>query len=476
MNGGPALPQTAAQWGDLGNVLQRGGRHAEAIEAYRRGLALQPDIAPMRSNLGNSLQALGLFEESVAEHRRAVAMRPEWGALHGNLGAALYRLGEMEEALEAYGRALALQEGKAAPPPLAALHSNIAAALVGLNRHEEAIPVYEKSLALCPEQTEAAWNYGLTLLSLGRFREGWPFHERRLEQGYKKVLERVPAPMWDGEASLRGKRILLQAEQGWGDVFQMVRYLPILQAAGAECSLQAPPTFHDLFRRSLPGVELYPVEEIPASLNFRLPITSLPAVLRTHSDAEIPKPIPYLTPDPEKAAAWRRRIDAVAQGCLRVGLVWKGNPEHPDDRNRSMPLETTAPLFARQDALWVILQKGESIDERAWLQRRATVLLPEPEEITSYDDTAAAMAGLDLIVSVDSSPAHLAGALGKPLWLLLPFCADWRWRIGREDSAWYPTARLFRQERRRDWAGVVRRVGVGIGGSSGVRVRPFGAG
>jgi len=449
----------AAEWGALGNALQREGRHAEAAEAYRSGLALDPDLAPMRSNLGNSLQALGRFEEAVAEHRRAVALRPEWGALHGNLGAALHRLGEAEEAVAAYATALALQP--AAPPPVAAsLIANLATSLCALNRHAEALPHFEQALGLAPAQADAAWNYGLALLTLGRFAEGWPYHERRLEQPYKRVLERGGLPMWDGNAPLAGKRLLVQIEQGFGDLFQMARYLPVLQGRGASCVVHASETFHALLARSFPGVAFLPMEIPPPAADYRLPTMSLPFVLKTATEADIPRTVPYLAPDPEKAEAWSARIVARSESRRRpVGLVWKGNPEHVDDRNRSASVKAFAPLLDRDDLLWVILQKGETEAERAFLRGRRNVLLPEPGEIATYDDTAAAMAALDLVITVDSSPAHLAGGLGRPLWLLLPFSADWRWQTGRDDSPWYPTARLFRQEKRRDWAGLVARLG-----------------
>ena len=467
-------PEDADAHNNWGNSLQALNRHDEATACYERSLALRPDHAEAHSNLGNSLFALNRHDEARAHYEKALALKPELAEAQNNLGHALQALNQIDAALACFARALAIK------PDFAEAHNNWGNALQALNRHDEAIEHYETAIALKPDYAEAKWNKSLALLCLGRFREGWQLYEKRWRRKEAVALPDFGLPLWSGRDDSAPRRrgipraraflgilfgrgdaapaanLLLQYEQGFGDAIQMLRYVPLLEQMGVRCWIQAPPALAALAQRSFPRARVVAPTQCPAEAEFRIPMLSLPLALKTYSECDIPRAVPYLAVDEEKKAAWAARL-ANQRECT-VGLVWRGRPTHQNDHNRSVPLAILAPLFSRKDIQFVALQKGLTKAELGELAQHDNVTMVDGE-LDSFDDTAAAVSVLDLLISVDSAPAHLSGALGRPTWVLLPFSPDWRWSLARSDSPWYPTARLFRQESIDDWVGVIRDVG-----------------
>lgn len=495
-------PDDADAYNNWGNSLQALNRHDEAIARYERALALRPEHAEAHNNLGNTLMALNRHDEAIARYEKALALKPEYAEAQNNAGYALQALNRFDEALACFRKALALK------PDFAEAHNNWGIALQALNRHEEAIERYEYAIALKPDYAEAQWNKGLALLCLGRFRPGWQFYEKRWQRKEAVAIRDFNRPLWPGpwregsasatrfdssggraagpswmsrcrrgislaRACLRtlsgrgdtalGANLLLQFEQGLGDAIQMLRYVSLLEQIGIHCWLQAPPALALLAQRSFPRARVIPLEQCPAEVEFRIPMLSLPLALKMNSESDIPRLVPYLVVDERKKTAWAARL--ATQRERRVGLVWRGRAAHKNDRNRSVPLEALAPLFSRREIQFITLQKDLTEAELGELERYDNVTMVD-KELGSFDDTAAVVSVLDLVVSVDSAPAHLSGALGKATWVLLPFSPDWRWQLARSDCPWYPSARLFRQKSIGDWTAVIREVGDSLGTAS----------
>lgn len=429
----------AEAWSSRGNALRALGRLDEALHSHERSIALKPDNADAQYNRGTVLRALGRPQAALRSHDRAIALKPDHPRAHASRGNALRDLGRLDEALASYARALELN------PDHADTWSNRGTALQGLLRLEEALASYDRAIALRPEHVDAHFNRATALLLAGDFARGW----REFEWRWRTQTRARPGS-WLGATPLAGRSIVLRCEQGLGDTLQFARYAPEVTARGARVilSVQAPLT--RLMASLDPEIEVRAAREAPAA-DLDCPLMSLPLAFGTTLDT-IPAPPRYLAADPAMVAAWRARLPANRR---RVGLVWSGNPAHRNDRHRSLPLEALTPLLD-VDAHWVALQKD--IPDRDVVLLDRLPLLRMGDELGDFADTAALIEALDLVITVDTSVAHLAGALGKPTWILLPFSPDWRWLTGRDDSPWYPSARLFRQTTPGDWAGVVRRV------------------
>jgi hypothetical protein len=379
-----------------------------------------------------------------------VQLRPGHLNAHSNLGAVLARLNRGEEAEVACRAAIRLQPGHAGA------HANLGLALRSLGRFEAAIASLREAIRLQPGHVKAHVDLGMTLLLLGRFAEGFAEYEHRLTPRPAGVLG---PPSWRGEP-LEGRTILLHAEQGIGDTIQFIRYLPEVRRCGAgRVLLAAPPPFTRLLA-GLPHLDALVRAEDWAEIRAHVhcPLLSLPHALGTTIET-IPAPVPYLRAEPAALARWRERLEDARN--LRVGLVWAGNPRHQDDRNRSIAPERLAPLLRVKDVCWASLQLGAPV-QALHEQVPGGAVLDLASELTDLAETAAAMMQLDLVIAVDTAVAHLAGALGRPVWVLLPAVPDWRWLLGREDSPWYPTMRLFRQRRPGDWDGVVVQVAAAL--------------
>jgi tetratricopeptide (TPR) repeat protein len=443
-------PSYAEAHATLGNLLADLGRRDEAVAAYREAIRLRPGYPEALSDLGWALTQMGRCAEAVVLLRQATHLRPSFVDAHNNLGLALADLGCHDEAMACYEEALRLDPHHA--PALA----NLGSACRETGRLEEAIAWYEHALRLEPNSPSTHWNLGLACLHRGDFERGWQEYEWRWRKP-RAGLRPFREPCWDG-GPLAGRTFLLWCEQGLGDVLQFVRYAPLLKARGARVVLECPGLLVPLLR-TLPGVDQFVAEGEPLPpFDVHVPLLSLPQRLGT-TLATVPAEVPYLSADAALVARWRPRLEA-ASG-FRVGICWQGNPHHKWDRHRSVPLHRFLPLAEIQGVRLVSLQHGPGVEQlRAACGRIAVLDLSEARDRSAgaFQDDAAMIAGLDLVITVDTAIAHLAGALGAPVWVALAKVVDWRWLHERDDSPWYPTMRLFRQRRLGDWEPVFERM------------------
>jgi tetratricopeptide (TPR) repeat protein len=438
-------PANVDALGNAGDVLLALGRPTEALACFGKGLSLAPGHPEALANRGVALAALGEHDAALVDFDAAIKSGPN-PMLAYNRGLALANLGRSAEAVAAYDQALAMM-----PSHVAALSSR-GVALQALNRHAEAIASFDRALALAPDYADAHFNRSLALLATGDYGGGQAEYEWRWRRS-GAAPSRQNRPLWLGEAPLAGKTILLHAEQGLGDTIMFARHAGELARAGARVVLEVHPELKALMARLAGAAAVIGRGEPRPAHDFHCPLGSLPLALKIRPET-VPHEIPYLAADPERVARWRVRLEA--HGTPRVGLVWAGNVAHANDRNRSLPLEKLAPLLARDGARIISLQRDMRGGDAERLA--AAPMLHLGSELADFDDTAAVLAQCDLVLSVDTSVAHLAGALGRPLWVLLPFAADWRWTAGAEHSPWYPSARLFRQPQPGDWDSVVAAV------------------
>jgi tetratricopeptide (TPR) repeat protein len=445
---------------NLGSLLKEQGRLTEAIACYREAIGLKPDYAEAHNNLGTALLGQGHPEEAVASYRKSLDFKPDYPEAHFNLGTALTELGQPAAAVACYRNALALR------PDYADAHHNLGAALKELGRPDDAIACYRTVLALDPEHPEAHSNLGIALLAQGELAEGWEKHEWRWRTPQLiKARRDFPQPQWRGEAA-DGRTLLIHAEQGFGDTLQFCRYAPLAAERGLRVIMEVQPPLVRLLR-SLPGVELIVGhgEQLP-EFDLHCPMLSLPLALGT-TLATIPGAARYLGPDQAQTTAWRTRLGAMVGERPRIGLAWAGNPRDHSrdlaavDRRRSLAPDRLTPLFEQSDARFFSLQKdGPAAPEHF-------PLIDVMGEMNDFADTAALIANLDLVISVDTAVVHLAAALGKPVWLLDRCDPCWRWLTGRRDSPWYPTLRIYRQPCPGDWGSVLAEVADDLRGFTG---------
>ncbi len=356
---------------------------------------------------------------------------------------ALAALGRFAEAENCYHEALRLN------PRYAEAHNNLASALQALGRHEEALAGYDLALLYQPDSASAHWNRSLAWLQQGDYQRGWPEYEWRWRRD-RVVRRRLPGAPWDG-APLDGRTLLIYPEQGLGDQIQFVRYAPLARQQGGRVVVECPPALLGLFA-TCPGIDQLVAEGTPLPpFDVHVPVMSLPHRLGTTLET-IPAAVPYLSADPARVASWAEVLAGIPG--YRVGIAWQGNPRHAWDRHRSIPLARFAPLAQVPGVRLVSLQKGPGVEQlRGLAERLPVAVLPDGPEGT-FLDTAAVVSQLDLVVTADTALAHLAGALGVPVWVALSAHSDWRWLRDREDTPWYPSMRLFRQATLGDWPGV----------------------
>lgn len=456
-------PAALTALNNRGLTLHRLQRPAAAEAAFLQALALYPEEAALHSNFGLLLESQGRLVEAERAQRRAGQLAPRAAEIWANLAGVLLKAGREEEAESLYRQAIRLQ-----PEDLAA-YSNLAVLLSDSGRPAEAEACFRRALSIAPDYLPLQMNLGQLLLQQGRLSEGWPYYEGRQHIHQKWLGGAAPScPQWQGQA-LAGQRIVVMPEQGLGDEIQFSRYLPWLKAQGAaQVTLVCRPSQKALLQ-TLPGpdlvLDLDAAPGVLASHDYWVFLLSLPRHAGTEL-ASIPATIPYLFPDPQRVA---RLAPLLAGAGRRVGLVWWGNPRHANDESRSLPdLQVLAPLWAVAGQRFFSLQKGAAAGADAPAGQPLTDLGPA---LADFADTAAVLSQLDLLITVDTAVAHLAGALGRPCWLLLPcYKTDWRWLLGRSDSPWYPSLRLFRQERRGDWQEPVARL------AEALRQLPAGAG
>jgi hypothetical protein len=406
------------------------------------------------SELVASAVALGKenrLDEAEALLRRAIESDPSSYAAHYNLGVALERAGKFDEAVERFRRAIDLRPDRA--EPLTALST----ALQHLQRSAEAIDISRRAVALQPDDAEAHGVLAQHLLRAGEFKRGWAEYEWRWKcESFKEPRRQFAKPRWNG-SSLKGKTILLHHEQGFGDTIQFARYVPLLAARGAGVILHVPRELVRLLRRMPDVVDVVPFDDpAPTEFDVHAPLMSLPMLTSTTLKT-IPANVPYLTSHRGASEEWERRLQQDG-AKLRVGLAWAGRPTHPNDRQRSIPLESLAPLGDVDPGIvFYSLQKWDP-ESAANRPPGRMNLVNAARELNDFADTAALVENLDLVIAADTAVVHLAGAMAKKVWLLLPASPDFRWLLEREDSPWYPTMRLFRQERWGDWGEVIERV------------------
>ena len=432
----------------LGLALNDTGRVQEAVEIYRKASALDPSDAVMLSNLGAALCEFGQFEEAIATCERALAFNPDHAPAHTNLGILFEKLGDIDAAVAAHRRALA------ANPDYAKGHANLAVTLRNKGEIDEALAVSHRAVALAPDHALTRYNHAHFLLMCGDLKNG--FAEHICGRKCPSLSEGMPTfdqPEWQGEA-FEGRTLLLFAEYGMGDALQFVRYLPMVAAKGSSIVLQVQPALAPLLR-AMRGVTVIPRGEPLPPFDLQLPMMDLPGLFGTTLDS-IPADIPYLHADPARVARWRGAL--CDPPVLKVGVVWAGNPRHKGDAQRSLSAEAVLPRLITPGVQLFSLQKEPRPADVPLLKQLGANVVDLAPVLGDFADTAAAVSVLDLVVSVDTSVAHLAGALGRPVWVLLPYALDWRWLRDREDSPWYPTLRLFRQRRPQQWDEVLRRV------------------
>ncbi len=433
-------PDHAETSNNLGAALADQGRLEEAEACYREAIRLRPDYADAHYNLGNSLRRRGRLEEAEACYREAIRLRPDQADLLNNLGIALADQGRLEEAEACYREAIRLR------PDQAEVINNLGATLADQGRLEEAEVCYREAARLQPDYADPQHNRSLILLLKGCFGPGWAAYEWRWRRaGF--CPPRFSQPTWDG-SPLRGRTILLYTEQGAGDILQFIRYVGPIRRSGGRVVLAGPPNLLPFLACGPAVDELVSLESSTPAFDVHASLMSLPRILGTTLET-VPAEIPYLFPTPELVDHWRQKLEPVRG--YRIGIAWSGNPTNPYNRRRSIPPRWFAELARLEGVRLISLQKQDRGGEPPGADFPVIDWTAEMDRAGAFLDTAAVMLNLDLVVACDSSLAHLAGALGVPVWLPLPAVPDWRWMLDRDDSPWYPTMRLFRQSRPGCW-------------------------
>ena len=449
-------PDFAAAHCHRANALRGLGRYEEALVSCDRALALQPNFAEAYCNRGNIMLDLYRFEDALASYDRTLALRPDFAEAHGNRAGALQNLRRYEEALASCDRALALR------PDFAETHSNRGSALQELRRFDEALTSFDRAIEARPDFAEAHCNAALCLLLTGDLGRGFSRYEWRWQTDQLRSEQRnFPQPQWTGSDGVAGKTIFIHAEQGLGDTIQFCRYVPKVIERGARVIFEVQKPLVDLMRTLGGGARIIARGDALPGFDLHCPLLSLPAAFATQL-ATIPGETPYLRAVEAKSGVWRERLGERSRP--RIGLVWAGDPRkqlpnaHRIDLQRSMAFELLAPILDVQGCEFYSLQKGEQATAQLRNSPLRDRVIDWSDDFPDFSDTAALIDNLDLVIAVDTSVAHLAGALGKPLWLLNRYNTCWRWLLGRDDSPWYPTAQLFRQDETRHWGGVIARV------------------
>jgi Flp pilus assembly protein TadD len=443
-------PDSADAHNSLGNTLNVLDRHEDAIAQYRRAASLRENFPEAHVNLGNSFKAMGRYEEAADAYRAAIAQRPNYAEAHSNLGIVLDRLKLPAAALASFQAAVECD------PRIRLGYNNLALALADLDRHEDSLPFFQLARQLDPDAAEPVYNEALVQLALGNFEQGWPGYEARWRvPDLKLQRHEFKQPIWDGRADIQGKTILLHAEQGLGDTILFARFIERVAAKCARVVVAAPEPPAPLLR-SIPGVaQVFTSGDPLPDFDLHVPLGSLPGIFGANAET-IGCERPYLrAPGKSEIVA---DLDKSADPRPLVGVCWAGNPAHSNDRNRSIPLSVFERLFRIPDVRFVSLQQNLRSGDDSILDRFDHIDLTSVRRGSSLADTAALISRLDLTITVDTAIAHLAGALHRPVWVLLPFRAYWVWLRRRADSPWYPTARLFRQESPGDWPGAMAQV------------------
>jgi tetratricopeptide (TPR) repeat protein len=428
-----------------GAALHELGRYHDALASCENSIAVEPGFAEAYSNRGNTMRELRRWEDAVASCDRALALRPDFAQAHLNRANALREMKRFEDALAGYDRAIALR------PHYAEAFNNRGVSLHDLKRFDEALAEYGRAIALEPDSAEAHYREAMCRLLIGDFQRGWQKQEWRWQcRQFRETRRDFAQPLWLGTDDIAGKTILLHAEQGFGDTIQFARYAPLVAERGARVVLEVQKPLRELMQ-SLPGAaEVVAQGERLPPFDVHCPLLTLPL-----ATGAMPSVAPYLVPPADAVTTWRDRLESAKRP--RIGIAWSGSAAHKGDHNRSIALAGFLSCVAGIDAAVVSLQPDVRDSDTAALGGRSGIA-NYGDALKTFADTAALIANLDLVIAVDTAAAHLAGALAKPTWVLLPFIPDWRWLLDRDDSPWYPTMRLFRQDDSRRWDSVLHRV------------------
>jgi len=432
---------------NLGNALWDLKRPEEALASYDRAIALKPDYAEAHYNRGVILQDLKRHEEALATYDKAIALKRDCAEAHNNRGNVLRNLKRPEEAMVSYNKAIAVK------PDYAEAHYNRGVILQDLRRPEEALASYHKAIALKPDYAEAYWNQSLCLLLMGQFEQGFRQYEWRKKVKERLGLRSYPQPLWLGEEDIAGKTLFIYWEQGLGDTIQFCRYAELVEARGAKVILSVQKPLRWLLKQISPTIQVIGPNEAPANFDYHCPLLSLPLALGTTVET-IPAEHHYIKAENELRLAWSARLPPKTKP--RIGVVWSGAAAYKGDQNRSMELETFLPILSA-DADWICLQK-EVREKDFTVLRQVRRIAYFGDDLGDFSNTAALLDLMDLVITVDTNIAHLAGAMGKPVWILLSYRHHWVWLLDRDDSPWYPSARLFRQQEIGNWASVIDQV------------------
>lgn len=474
-------PNYAEAHANRGNVLRYLSRYTEALESFDRAIQLRPDYAEADNNRGITLRDMQRLEEALLSHDRALEIRPDYGhawkcrgLVLGDLkrftealtchdraielcaedaqafkyrGNVLYRLKRFEEAVQSYTQAITLRPGDAEA------FYNRGLPLRELLRLEEAIESCERAIQIRPDYAEPWWNQAEMRILAGDYEQGWPMLAWRWRsREYGKVMRALDRPLWDGVENLRGKTLLITLDGGFGDTLNFCRYAPGLAALGIQVIMEVQCGLLELLRGSFPTLQVIANGEDLPAFDWHCPMMNLPG-LSNPSLNGIPAEIPYLQTSADKVREWQGKLEPKVRP--RIGLVWSGSLDHSNDPQRSMPVERMFELMSL-DAEFHCLQKHIRDSDREAL--RQMPIRTWEADVDAFAETAALVMAMDLVISVDTSVAHLAGGLGKPVWVLLPYVPDMRWLLGRQDSPWYPSVmRLFRQTESRTWPKVILR-------------------
>jgi tetratricopeptide (TPR) repeat protein len=447
-------PNLSGVYYNLGIISQEKEQIDEAIIYYQKALQLNPNLSDAHNNLGLSLQEKGQLDEALAYYQKALQITPHDSKAYYNMGNTFIEKGHIDEAIACYQKALQLN------PSYADAYTNLGNALQEKGKLDEAIACYQNALQVDPNFANAHWNMSLALLLSVNFKQGWKEYEWRWKtKDFKKHCgfhqpSNFLQPIWDG-FDIAGLTILIYAEQGFGDIIQFIRYAPFVAQQGAKVIFECPKELKSLVQ-NVQGISqvIEYGEQIP-QFDTHSPLLSLPLLFGTTLET-IPARIPYISADSKFVEKWRDEIQ-YGNSKLKVGLVWSGNPKNIKFKYKSFPLETFTPVLKLKDITFYSLQKGEAAEQTKNLSEGLNII-DFTNEINNFSDTAALIETLDLIISVDTAVAHLAGAIGKTVWTLIPYKPDWRWMLNREDSPWYPTMRLFRQSSRGNWESVIAKV------------------
>jgi Tfp pilus assembly protein PilF len=421
----------------LGNAFHQLDRLEEAIVHYQKCLTIAPNSAIVLNNLGNAWQRQEKLEEAIACYKESLSLEPNNALAYNNLGTVFSAQGQLEEALASFQQGLILE------PNNVESHTNLGLFYQDQRQYEKAISYFNRAIEIDPDYVKAHWNFSLILLKLGNFQQGFEEYEWRWRRE-QFPPRHLPKPVWDG-SNLEGKTILLQAEQGMGDIIQFIRYVPLVVERGGHIIVECHSPIVRLLT-TVAGVEkVVAIGETLPEFDVYIPLLSLPRILGTTLET-IPIKIPYIYP----LESVKFKLEIPGKFDLKVGIVWAGNPKHEDDQNRSCSLTHFLSFLTIPNIAFYSLQKEPKSAEIKEIAPLAN-LVDLSSKINNFADTAAVINQLDLVITVDTSVAHLAGALGKPVWVLLCYNPDWRWMTEREDSPWYPTVRVFRQNRQGDW-------------------------